>query len=185
MSSVSQDLRHVDTAFTLPKAGEPCWFAVQTRARHEKKVHNELVSDGISTFLPLVSQVRRWSDRKTIVEFPLFSCYLFVRIVPFAEARVSVLRTPGVLSFVGIQGQGIPIPDTQIEDLRTLVIHGVPMDPYPFLKIGHKVRIRGGCMDGIEGILVAKDGERKVVVSIETIQKSLAVSINGYDIEPV
>lgn len=185
MSSASQDLRYVDTALAHPAVDQPYWFAVQTRPRHEKKVHNKLVSEGISTFLPLVSQVRRWSDRKTTVEFPLFSCYVFVRIVPFAEIRVSVLRTSGVLSFVGIQGQGIPIPDSQIEDLRTLVTHNVPMGPYPFLKIGQRVRIRGGCMDGLEGVLVARDGERKVVVSIDTIQKSVAVSIKGYDIEAV
>ena len=119
------------------------------------------------------------------VEFPLFSCYVFVRIVPLAGKRVSVLRTSGVISFVGIQGQGIPIPDSQIEDLRSLVTHNVPMDPYPFLKVGQKVRIRGGCMDGIEGVLIARDGERKLVVSIDTIQKSLVVSIRGYDVEPV
>ena len=184
MSSASQVIIDVDTKLGQPIL-VPYWFAVQTRPRHEKKVHTKLVNEGITSFLPVVKQVRRWSDRRMEVDFPLFSCYVFVRIVPLAEKRVSVLCTSGVISFVGIQGQGIPIPDSQIEDLRTLVTHNVPMDPYPFLKVGQKVRIRGGCMDGIEGVLVARDGERKLVVSIDTIQKSLVVSIRGYDVEPV
>src|SRR5438105_206601 len=145
MSSASQVVIDVDTKFGQPILA-PYWFAVQTRPRHEKKVYTKLVNEGITSFLPVVKQVRRWSDRRMEVEFPLFSCYVFVRIVPLAGKRVSVLRTSGVISFVGIQGQGIPIPDSQIEDLRSLVTHNVPMDPYPFLKVGQKVRIRGGCM---------------------------------------
>src|SRR3954468_22294386 len=94
----------------------PQWFAIHVRSRHEKKVAEELQQRGISNFLPVVRQVRRWSDRKKIVELPLFSCYLFVQIVPSPPVRVSVLNFHGVLGFIGPH-QGTPIPSEQIESI--------------------------------------------------------------------
>jgi transcription antitermination factor NusG len=161
------------------------WYAIQTRPRHEKSVAAELEQKGILTFLPLVTQVHRWSDRRKKVELPLFSCYTFVQIVPTPETRVSVLRTNGVLNFVGCRNQGAPIPEPQIQSVRTLLASKVPFTSYPFLKVGQRVRIRGGCMDGVEGILIRQNGERGLVLSVDMIQRSLAISIEGYDVEPV
>jgi len=161
------------------------WFAVLTRSRHEKKVDAALTGEGITTFLPLVTEVHRWSDRRQTVQLPLFPCYIFVHIAPLPATRLSVLRAQGVLSFVGIHGQGTPIPDQQIDDLRTLLTNKIALDPHPYLKVGQRVRVRGGCLDGVEGVLVAKAGESKVVISIDTIQKSLAISVRGYEIEPL
>jgi transcription antitermination factor NusG len=88
-----------------------------------------------------------------------------------------------VLAFVGIHGAGIPVPDKEIEDIKTLLTHDAACTPYPFLKLGTRVRIRGGCFDGVEGILVGKNRDRSLVVSIELIQRSVAVRIDGYDVE--
>ena len=129
MSSASQVIIDVDTKLGQPIL-VPYWFAVQTRPRHEKKVHTKLVNEGITSFLPVVKQVRRWSDRRMEVDFPLFSCYVFVRIVPLAEKRVSVLCTSGVISFVGIQGQGIPIPDGSVDLFVTI---GVALSPNTYV----------------------------------------------------
>ncbi len=170
----------------LPAAAdERLWFAVLTRSRHEKKVDAALTGESITTFLPLVTEVHRWSDRRQTVQMPLFPCYLFVRIPSVPAARLSVLRSHGVISFVGVHGQGTPIPDHQIDDLRTVLTRKIALDPYPYLKVGQRVRVRGGCLDGIEGVLVAKAGEHKVVLSIDTIQKSLGISVKGYEIEPL
>jgi len=166
-------------------AGETAqWYAIQTRPRHEKAAAAELEQKGIITFLPLVTQIHRWSDRRKKVDLPLFSCYTFVNIVPSPETRVSVLRTNGVLSFVGFHHQGAPIPETQIQDVRTLLASQVPFAAYPFLRVGQRVRIRGGCLDGVEGILVRQNGDQRLVVSVDMIQRSLAISIEGYDVEP-
>jgi transcription antitermination factor NusG len=119
-----------------------------------------------------------------IVQVPLFPCYVFVHIALLTN-RIVVLRASGVISFVGIHGQGIPIPDQEIETLQALVNRNVPATPYPFVRTGQRVRIRGGCLEGVEGILVLQNEKQKVVVSVDTIQKSLAISIEGYDIEPV
>lgn len=161
------------------------WYALQTRPRHEKKVAVELAQKGLSTFLPLVTDVRQWSDRKMQIESPLFSCYLFVNIVPTAELRVAVLQSYGALSFVGRRKDLVPVPESQIEHVRRLVASKVPFIAHPFLEIGQQVRIRGGVLDGIEGILERRQGKDRLVISVQTIQRSLSLSVEGYEVEPV
>jgi len=165
-------------------AGCEEWFAVQTRARHEKVIAQRLRDKGVVSFLPLVREVRNWSDRRKLIELPLFSCYVFAKLAPMSRDRLRVLQVDGVLSFVG-PGFGTPIPETQIDAVRKLVEEELPFCSHPFLKIGQRVRIRSGALDGVEGILVARSGERTLVVSIDAIQRSLSVRIEGYAVEPV
>jgi transcription antitermination factor NusG len=160
------------------------WFAIHTRSRHEKKVAEELTQRGIANFLPVARQVRRWSDRKKIVDFPLFSCYVFVQIVPTPAARVSVLSSYGVLGFVGPH-QGTPISAEQIESIRTLVLNDVHLTPESYIRIGQRVRIRGGALDGVEGVLSGAGKDRKLIVSVDTIQRSISVALEGYEVEAV
>jgi transcription termination/antitermination protein NusG len=160
------------------------WFAVQTRPRHEKKVNSGLSERGITSFLPLYREKRRWSDRHQWVELPLFSQYLFVRVpIISAEARVRVLQTPGVVQFVGMPGRGTPVPDEQIDNLQLIVDQKIPMAPHEFMRIGERVRIRGGALNGIEGLLAAIKNETSFVVSVDLIQKSVAIRIEGFEVE--
>jgi transcription antitermination factor NusG len=161
------------------------WYAIQTRSRHEKMVVQQLQNQGIVTFLPLSSQVREWSDRQKVVEFPLFPGYAFVRLVYGPEERLRVLRTEGVVNFVGTAGQGTAIPEKQIEHVQTLLASKVPFESHPFLKAGQRVRIRGGALNGTEGILVRQDVDRMLVISVELIQRSLSIRLQGYEVEAV
>ena len=163
--------------------GKQLWFAIQTKARHEKRVAAELKEKGVVAFLPLFTEVHQWSDRKRRVDLPLFSTYLFVRIGEDQSSRISVLQTNSVFRFVGIRGVGVPIPDEQIETLQTIVRKKVPFVPYPFLNLGQKIRVRGGSLDGICGVLSAINEDRSLIVSVETIQRSIAIRIDGYHIE--
>jgi transcription antitermination factor NusG len=168
-----------------PASDAARWYAIHTRARHEKGVVSRLRNEGVTTFLPLVSEVHRWSDRRKVVQLPLFSCYAFVRIPPVPEFQVKVLRADGVLRFVGGRGEGVPIPDSQIESLQALLASSAPYTLCPFLKIGQRVRVRGGSLDGIEGVLTARNGERTLVISVEPIQRSIAVRIDDYLVEAI
>jgi transcription antitermination factor NusG len=161
------------------------WFAVQTKPRHEKKVAAELREKSINAFLPLHSERRQWSDRKQLVERPLFPQYVFVRIARSVTARVAVLRTNGITHFVGMRGLGMAIPDEQIERIQAVISKGIPTVPHLFVNIGERVRIRGGALDGVQGILTAVNGDRTLVVSVELIQRSVAIRIAGFTIEPV
>jgi len=163
-----------------------CWYAVQTRARSEKAIAERLKEQGLTTFLPLVTEVRSWSDRKKKVELPLFSCYVFAKLVASNnDERMRVYRTNGVFRIVSMHGEAIPIPDEQIDALRTVVTQQIPWIEHPFLKIGQKVRIRGGSLDGVEGVLLSRNGDRTLIISVDAIQRSLSVRVEGYDVEPL
>src|SRR5215475_6626800 len=160
------------------------WFAVRTRPRHEKKVNSELREKGIHSFLPLHREKRRWSDRSQWYELTMFSQYLFVRVPKSGDTRLRILQTAGIVQFVGATGRGIPIPDEQIQNLLAIVSQGVPTATHEFLRVGQRVRIRGGALEGIEGILSAVKNEKTLVVSVDLIQKSVAIRIDGFDVEP-
>jgi transcription antitermination factor NusG len=148
-------------------------------------VASALTNVGITAFLPLVTEMHRWSDRRRSVEVPLFPGYVFVQIPNSAEARLQVRKTSGVVQFVGNQQGAVPIQDKEINDVRTVLEEKVSCSPYPFLQVGQRVRICGGAFDGIEGVLVGRDSASKLVISIELIQRSLAVSVYNLDVEPV
>jgi len=169
----------------VPAVDEPQWYAVHTRSRHEKAVVNQLERCGIKTFLPLISEVHSWSDRRKIVQLPLFCCPAFVHLRLLPELWYKVMQTNGVLKFVGIRGEGIPIPENQIESVRALLSSDVPYALCPFLQVGQRVRIRGGALDGIEGLLSARNGDRTLVISVEPIQRSIAVRIDQYQVEAI
>ena len=165
--------------------GEARWFAVHTMARHEKRVAAQLQEKRILTFLPVLQQIRRWSDRLSKVDVPLFSCYAFVCIAPSAQNRVEVLQTKGVLGFVGSKGLGTSIRDEEIESLRAAMREKIPCVPHHFIESGRRVRIRGGCLDAIEGILEWQGPDQTLVVSIELLRRSVSIRVNGYDIEAI
>ena len=182
VSSLSLDLPRPTPAI---EAEAETWYGLQTRPRHEKIVVQRLEERGVTTLLPLVTEVHRWSDRKKSVEVPLFSCYVFARFVPNRAERLRVLRVEGVFGLVGARGEGTPIPDEQIEAVRSVVSGQLPWSSHPFLKIGQRVRIRSGALNGVEGILVSRNGDRSLVISVDAIQRSLAVRVEGYAVEAV
>jgi transcriptional antiterminator NusG len=159
------------------------WFAVRTRPRHEKVAANQLEKVGIETFLPLCAQVRSWSDRRKIIDFPLFPGYAFVRIAKSTQARSRVFNVSGVIGFVGPNHQATPIPAEQIQAVRSLMMANVDCRPHPYLQIGQRVRIQNGALQGLEGILVRIASDHSLVVSVDLIQRSVAIRIEGYEVD--
>jgi len=168
-----------------PILDQPCWYAVRTRSRHEKIVARQLETQGIRSFLPLISKINQWSDRRKEVQEPLFSGYTFVHVDASSSERARVLRTQGVVNFVGVQGMGIPIPEQEIENINMLLSSRVSYQERPFLYVGQRVRVCGGALDGLEGVLTAENSDRSVVISVGLIQRSLSVRVAGYDVEPL
>ncbi len=187
-STTSPNISHPDH-FRFVDAGlagsSPLWFAVQTTPRHEKKVSEILTEKGIQNFLPLFRSKRKWADRWKWIELPLFSQYVFVRIPGSAECRVRVLRTNGVIRLAGETGRGTAIPDEQIANLHTIVDQKIPSLPFDEVRIGERIRIRGGALNGMEGVLAAVENDRSLVISIDLIRKSVAIRIEGFEVEAV
>lgn len=184
VTSIDYQVQPTALAQTQPEFAEARWFAIHTYPRHEKRVASELLFKGLEVYLPLIARRHQWSDRQKLVELPLFPCYAFARITPSAESRVKILQTGGVIGLVGAGRQGEPIPDNQIENVRILLASKVQLDPYHFLKVGQRVRVRGGSLDGLEGILVRRNGNRRLVISVESLERSLSISVEGLDVEP-
>lgn len=180
---------HLESRTNLPPLNrtpeETTWYAVHTMARHEKRVAAQFEEKRVCTFLPLLGQIHKWSDRRVKVEVPMFSCYDFVRIARTVEERLKVLQTPGVIGVVGSERQGTAIPEEQIESLRIAVRGNVPCFPHDFLRAGRRVRIRGGSLDGVEGILVRQGADQSLALSVELLQRSVAIRVEGYDVELV
>jgi len=159
------------------------WFAVFTVPRHEKQVEEYFRVREIESFLPLTRVGRRWKDgSKGIVELPLFPRYTFVRIG--YGGRVPVLSVPGVLSIVGGGRESMSISDSYIHFLQRGLQEG-KIEPHPYLTSGTKVRIRNGVMTGVEGILLRKKNDFRVVLALEMIMKSVKIEVELDDIEPV
>ena len=160
------------------------WFALQTRVRFERKISQQVQAKRQEAYVPVTRELRRWSDRCQTVEVPLFPGYVFVRAIPEPADRLAVLHTSGAYGFATFQGVVACIPDHEIKDLRRIESQNTSWSPYPFLKTGQRVRVRGGCLDGLEGIFVNEHGG-KLVISIEPMQRSIAIKLEAYDIEVV
>jgi transcription antitermination factor NusG len=173
---------------TQPKlvvvATPPQWFAVQTRYRFEKKVVAQLNHKRCEVYLPLLTEHHTWSDRRKVVTTPLFPGYAFVHIDQSQDARYTVLQTAGMIGFVHFGGVVVAVPSKQIEDLQLLLQEKGLFSLHAFVQTGQRVRIRGGCLHGLEGMLVQHE-KGKLVISIESIQRSLAIEIHGYELELV
>jgi transcription antitermination factor NusG len=160
------------------------WFAAYTNSRHEKCVASQFAERRIESFLPLYATRHRWRNRcEMLVELPLFRNYVFVRIDPRERVRVRVLEVPGVLSPVGFGRTLAPLPDFEIEALRS-GLGQRKIEPHPYLVIGERVRIRAGPMVGMEGVLVRKKNNFRVVLALDVIMQSVAVEVDADDLEP-
>jgi transcription antitermination factor NusG len=159
------------------------WYAVRTRSRHEKMAAAMLASVDVEHYAPLRSKLSQWSDRKQVVELPVFSGYLFVRINLLKDSRLKVLKSPGVVSFIGNHSGPSAILDKEIEDIRTVLASKVEYAPCSSLEKGDRVRVIRGAFVGVEGTLVGRNSPSRLLVSIETIQQSLSLSISTADVE--
>jgi len=161
----------------------PGWYAIYTRHQHEKVIARLLSEKGFEVFLPVETVARRWKDRTKQLSLPLFPCYVFIR--ESLHRRLDIVTTPGFHSFVGFGDQPATIPQKEIEAIRQAFTSGSRVEPYPFLRFGDKVRIRSGPLEGIEGILVRKKKSVRLVLSVELLEKSVAVEVDAFLVERV
>jgi transcription antitermination factor NusG len=159
------------------------WFAVGVKARRESFVSEVVREKGFEGFAPCYVSRRRWSDRFKSVELPLFPGYVFCRLDP--RNRLPILTIPGVFQFAGIGKVPVPIDDNEIEAIRIAVESGLSAEPWPFLKFGQRVRLEEGPLAGLEGIYVASGRQRRIVVSVDLLMRSVAITIDREWVRPL
>jgi len=173
---------HDASLMGMPLAmSQPQWYAVYTCANHEKRVAAELHARSVENFLPLYHSMRRWKDRRVPLDLPLFPGYVFVRLA--LCDRLRVVQVPSVVRLVGFGGVPAVLPENEMEIVRAGLARGLRAEPHPFLTVGRRVRIVDGPFAGLEGILKQKKSGLRVVVSLELIQRSVAVDVDAADVE--
>ena len=160
----------------------PHWFAINVKPRHEKSVAEALRRQGLESFLPLYQQRHVWSDRIKRVELPLFAGYVFCRF-SFADRR-TVWNTQGVIRVLGAGDVFAPVSEEQIAELRAVVASGLPARPCPYLASGEVVRVERGPLTGVRGTVLRNKGFTSVVVSVEILQRSVAVEVESGVVRP-
>jgi transcription antitermination factor NusG len=161
---------------------QPHWYALYTCANHEKHVAAELQARTVEHFLPLYRSVRRWKDRRVTLDLPLFPGYVFAHLA--LRDRPQVVQIPSVVRLVGFGGQPAALPDTEMEIMRLGLSERLRAEPHPFLTVGRRVRITCGPFAGLEGVLKRRKSNLRVVVSLELIQRSVAVAVDAADVAP-
>ena len=159
------------------------WYALRVKPRFEKLVHEHLEQKGYEAFLPSYLSRNRWSDRIKDVRLPLFSGYTFCRFD--VNARLPILITPGVQFIVGLGRSPVAVDETEIENIRRAVNSGQPMRPWPFIKVGQKVEIERGPLQGLSGIVLRMKNVDRLIVSVSLLMRSVAVEIDYDAVRPV
>lgn len=160
------------------------WYVVHVRSRHEFSVTERLAKSGVDAFLPIVERLSRWKDRKKLVAFPLFPGYLFVNIPKNNATKLIVLKTPGVVRFIGqTPGEPEPVPAEQILSLKKLVESKEALDPYPYLQVGNRVKIKSGPLAGVMGMLVERKGIHHLVLSVDILRQGVSVQVETASVE--
>jgi transcription antitermination factor NusG len=177
-----EDVGNIGRAMEPRKQCYP-WFALQVRSRYENIVVAHLDGKGYECFLPLHKSRRRWSDRFTEIEQPLFPGYVFCRLDPLN--RFPIIVTPGVILIVGLGKTPVPIQEAEIAAIQAAVKAGLPSQPWPFLQIGQRVRIENGPLCGLDGILVDFKGHHRLLLSVTLLQRSIAVQVEHACVTPL
>ena len=156
------------------------WFAIWTRSRHEARVVSQLDRKHIEAFLPTITRWSRWKDRKKRIDWPLFPGYCFARIS--AGDSLPVLKCAGVVKLVSFEGKAVPVPDWQVEDIRTLVSSALRYDPCPLIHEGDVVAVVSGPLRGVRGRLLRKGAHARLVLNVDLIGQGVSVEVDAADV---
>jgi len=166
-----------------PDLGSDRWYALYVRSRHEKTVENSLRVKGYSVFSPSYRTKRKRVDRITEIEVALFPGYVFCQFD--TDKRLPILMTPGVVGVVGRGNRPQPVDDTEIASIRTIALAGRPVQPWPFLRVGQRIRLQAGPLAGAEGIFLRVKDEYHLVVSITLLQRAVSVVVEKEAVAPL
>ncbi len=158
------------------------WFALKVRTRSELLVDHALCAKRFQAFVPTYIECRKYSDRIKKVEAPLFDGYVFCRLDP--DEPMPVLKTNGVEYIVGNGKKPCPIDDGEMAALAQLTSSHSRATPWPYLRTGHRVEVRYGSLCGMKGVLLQEKGVARLVISVDILQRSVAVEIDRTWVRP-
>lgn len=160
------------------------WYALRVKSRHEFVAAEDLTRKGIGNFVPSVSRVRQWKDRKKVVDFPLFPGYLFVQVAPEPGSFLNIVKARGAVCFVSLEpGHPTVVSREEIASLRVMLESGEQLDVFPAFKEGSVVRVKRGPLCGAVGVLAQRKDHQMFLVNIEILGRSVGMKISAEDVE--
>lgn len=165
---------------SLSEAGVPQWFALAVKPRFDKAVARALQSKGFETLVPLYKKQHGYAARSKESELPLFPGYVFCRFNVLT--RLPILTTPGVTQILGTGNRPMPLSETEIVSLQTAIKAQVPLQPFPFLQVGQRVRIEEGVLAGVVGIVIRFKQALRLVLSVTLLQRSVSLEIDRHQV---
>ncbi len=154
------------------------WYAIYTRSRSERKVMGRILEEGFEAYVPVIKEIRLWSDRKKKVEVVLIKSYVFVHIEQHLLNKV--LKIEGAIRVLRHLGKPAIVRDYEIENLKLLCNNGAKIDIIASVKninVGDKIEVRAGTLMGLRGKCVKIKGKKRVLVEIESIGNHMLVDI--------
>jgi transcription antitermination factor NusG len=159
------------------------WFALYVRSHFERAVEQCLKGKGYQAFSPFYQTIRKRSGRTKMLDVPLFSGYVFCCFNP--HKRLPILTTPGIVHILGPGNVPEPVKLSEIRSIQTVAESGQPVQPWPFLQQGQKIRIEAGPLAGTEGTLLRVKNKLQLVVSVELLRRSMAVEVDQELVRPL
>ncbi len=151
------------------------WYALYTKPRWEKKIDASLIRKNIESWCPLQKMERQWSDRKKIIEEPLFKSYIFVHID--MNEKLKVLQTDGILNFVHYLGKPAVIKDDEINLIKQYLLEKdvrISLISKEGYAESTKIRVNHGVFMGKEGT-VLRNAKKKIFVKLESLGQVMVV----------
>jgi transcription antitermination factor NusG len=158
----------------------PQWFALAVKPRFDKAVARTLANKGYETLLPMYKKQHKYAARNKASELPLFPGYVFCRFNVLT--RLPILTTPGVTQILGMGNRPIPLSEAEMFSLQRVIDVRFPLRPFPFLQAGQRVRIEGGMLTGVVGIVIRVKDSLRLILSISLLQRSVLLEIDGYQV---
>jgi transcription antitermination factor NusG len=158
--------------------GVRSWLALYVKPRHEKYVVLALTGKGYECFLPIY---QKHHARSKSYDLPLFPSYVFCRST-ISDTR-QLRSTPGVFFIVGDAAGPRPVPDVDIDQVKSLLTSGLPVSPWPHMPIGQEIYFESGPLRGIRGRIVNLSQDKWVIVSVDMLERSVAAKLNRASLE--
>jgi transcription antitermination factor NusG len=164
---------------------EKQWHVIYTKSKWEKKVDELLMQKGYESWCPVQKQERRWSDRKKIIDVPLFRSYVFIKATK--EDYTAILSTAGVVNFLYFEKKPAIIRDAEIEVIKKylgLAVESIKVIDMTNLPLQTKVEINQGLFMGRRGEVI-KSGKNNVFVRLESLNMMMIVEFKVNEISPL
>ena len=157
------------------------WWAIYTKSRQEKSLARQLLALEVPFYLPLIPKVSNIGGRRVKSLLPLFGGYLF--LYASDEERMQALATNRIAQMWSApQSQDLT---HDLQQIRALIDSGVPLTTEGRLAAGQRVRVTGGALEGLEGVVVSRRGEDRLLVAVQFLQQGVSIQISDYMLEPI